>query len=141
MLDSEEIIRPDPIPKIDSVFFWQALEDEVLMAQQCGDCSIFLHPPRPMCPNCNSLNQQKVPLSGRGRLYSWCMPQHPKIPMFHYPLITALIDLEEGIRILSNLIECDTNQITTGMALEVCFAPTKGGKKVHQFRPLCADVG
>ena len=140
MTDKRKVTRPDPVPTADSVFFWEALEREELMAQQCGDCSAYLHPPRPMCPKCNSLNQKHVHLSGRGTLYSWCLPQHPRVAFFQYPLVTALIDLEEGIRILSNLVDCDASEIEQGMAVEVCFTPTKGGKRIHQFRPVGDDT-
>lgn len=128
-------LRPDPVTTQDSLFFWQALERGELQAQQCQGCQHFMHPPRPMCPKCNSLDIKPHKLSGKGRVYSWCLPQHPRLPVFEYPLVVALIELEEGIRLLSNVVECDIDTITSNMPVEVCFAPTVGGKTIHQFKP------
>jgi uncharacterized protein len=139
MSKQQDILRPDPVPTPDSQFFWDAAEREELMGQQCNDCGAYLHPPRPMCPHCNSLKQNHVKLSGRGTVYSCRMPRHPQIPIFEYPLVTALIDLEEGIRLLSNVVGCDVYAVQAGMAVEVDFAPTSGGKKVPVFKPLEAS--
>ena len=56
--------------------------------------------------------------------------------MFDYPLVVALIDLEEGIRLLSNLCDIEPDAVETGMQVEVFFVPTVGGKAVPQFRPV-----
>lgn len=88
-----------------------------------------------MCPACQSVEWEAVPLSGKGTVYSWMLPVHPKLPMFEYPLVCVLVDLEEGIRLFSNLYECDAEDIRTGMAVEVFFVPTAGDKKVPVFRP------
>jgi uncharacterized OB-fold protein len=136
MNDAKPVTRPDPIPTDDSLFFWEAAARGELMGQQCGNCGTYLHPPRPMCPHCHSLNQRHVPLCGRGSVYSWCLPRHPQVPAFDYPLVTALIDLDEGIRLLSNIVGCDPQQVANGMPVQVCFAPTAGGQAVPQFRPV-----
>ncbi len=61
------------------------------------------------------------------------------MPMFEYPLICVLVDLEEGIRIFSNLYECQPADVATGMQVEVFFMPTKNGKAVPVFRPIQRD--
>ena len=127
--------RPDPVPTPDSAFFWEAAERGELLGQQCGDCGAFLHPPRPMCPHCHSLKQTHVALSGRGRVYSAVIPRHPTVPVFEYPLVTALIDLEEGIRLLSNVVGCEPEAVKPGMEVAVDFEATRGGKAVPVFRP------
>lgn len=132
-------MRPDPIPSSANQFFWDALNRGELQIQQCTQCQTLLHPPRPMCPHCHSLEHNHITVDGKAVLYSWCLPRHPQIPMFEYPLITALVDLSGGVRLLSNLIECETSDLKAGMALEVCFVKTIGGKTIHQFRPLQSD--
>ncbi|NIB38011.1 hypothetical protein HBA55_00360 [Pseudomaricurvus alkylphenolicus] len=127
--------RPDPMYTAESAFFWEAAERGELMAQQCQGCQQYLHPPRPMCPECLSMDLQPTQLSGRGKVYSVCSPQYPQIPAFDYPLLTALIDLEEGIRLLSNLVDVELESVQPGMPVEVCFAATVGGRAVPQFRP------
>ena len=62
-------------------------------------------------------------------------PVHPMIPMFDYPLTCVLVELEEGIRIFSNLQECDPDEVKIGMPVEVFFVPTAGDKAVPVFRP------
>ena len=56
--------------------------------------------------------------------------------MFEYPLICVLVDLEEGIRIFSNLYECEPEEVENGMPVEVFFLPTKNDKKIPVFRPI-----
>ena len=127
--------RPQPIPSRNSAFFWEGAARGEFLGQRCGDCQRFRHPPRPMCPHCQSVEQEVVPLSGRGVVYSWMLPVHPQLPMFDYPLICVLVDLEEGIRLFSNLYECEPDQVETGMAVEVFFAKTQGDQAVPVFRP------
>ncbi len=135
MSEEKVATRLDPMPTPDSQFFWDAAEKEIFMGQRCAGCKTYLHPPRPMCPKCNSLDQEHVELSGKGTVYSWVMPQHPKVPVFDYPLVTALIDLDEGTRFLSNIVGCTPEEVSVGMRVVVTFEPTAGGKKVPVFKP------
>jgi uncharacterized protein len=127
--------RPDPIVTEDNAVFWDAAADRRLVAQRCGDCGVLRHPPRPMCPHCHSLAIDVAELSGRGTLYSYAVLHHPRHPAFDYPLLTALVELDEGIRVVSNLIDIDAADIRIDMALQVAFAPTAGGRQVPVFRP------
>ena len=127
--------RPQPLPGRDSAFFWAGAERGELMGQRCASCKLFRHPPRPMCPNCQSLEREEVRLSGRGTIHAFIHPVHPMIPMFDYPLTCVLVDLEEGIRIFSNLYECEKEDVRIGMPVEVFFVPTAGDKQVPVFRP------
>ena len=127
--------RPAPIATRNSEFFWEGAAHGVLLAQRCSGCGRFRHPPRPLCPHCHGLAWEATPLCGRGRVHAWVVPVHPPLPMFPDPLIVALVDLEEGIRMLSNLCEVAAREVATGMAVEVCFAPTARGRAVPQFRP------
>jgi hypothetical protein len=87
-----------------------------------------------MCPHCHSLEFEVVTLSGRGSLYSYAILRHPQHPAFDYPVIAALVDLDEGIRLVSNLSRVDPERIEIGMALEVTFEPTEDGGAVPVFR-------
>lgn len=127
--------RPQPLPSRDSLPFWEAAARGELLGQRCAECKLFRHPPRPMCPACQSVKTEWVPLSGRGRVAAWMLPVHPRIPLFDYPLVCVLVDLEEGIRIFSNLDDCAPDQVENGMAVEVFFVPTAGDQQVPVFRP------
>src|SRR5712692_2596715 len=127
--------RPPPIVTADSAGFWEAAAEQRLVAQRCGDCGRLRHPPRPMCPQCNSLSIELVELSGRGALYSYSVLHHPQHPAFEYPVLAALVDLEEGVRIVSNLTDVDPANIRIGMPLEVDFEAREGGTAIPVFRP------
>src|SRR5262245_29855983 len=124
--------RPDPIVSRDSAFFWEGAARGELVAQACAACGALRHPPRPMCPRCHALERREVRLSGRGRVYSWIVPRHPAPYGFAEPPVVALVELEEGIRIVSNVVGVAPGE---GLAVEVEFAPTRGGKAVPVFRP------
>jgi uncharacterized protein len=87
-----------------------------------------------MCPHCQSLDIELVTLSGRGTLYSYAVLHHPQNPAFDYPVLAALVDLDEGIRLLSELEDIDPEEIRIGMPLSAGFAPTAGGMAVPVFR-------
>ena len=128
-------MRLAPSVSPDTEFFWNGLRDRKLLIQRCTGCQTLRQPARPMCPSCNSLDWDTVEASGRGTVYSYVMPQHPPMPLMEYPYIVALIELEEGIRLVSNVVEVSPAAVRAGLAVEVCFAPTRGGRAVPVFRP------
>jgi uncharacterized OB-fold protein len=88
-----------------------------------------------MCPECHSLEQTFVDLSGEGEVYSYAILHHPQNPAFEYPVIAALIDLKEGVRVMSNLVEIDPSAVTVGMPVAVDFRPTRHEGAVPVFKP------
>jgi uncharacterized OB-fold protein len=130
--------RLGPTTTPDSAFFWDALADERLLIQRCEGCGALRHPPRPMCPRCNSLGWDTVVASGRGRVCSFVMPQHPQYPWFEYPYIVVLVDLEEGVRLVSNLSGVAPEDVQIGMPVEVRFEHFDDGLVLHQFRPAAS---
>lgn len=119
----------------DSAVFWDAAAEHRLVAQRCTGCGVLRHPPRPMCPHCQSLDFGVAELSGRGTLYSYAVLHHPQHPAFEYPVLAALVDLDEGIRLVSNIVDIDAADIEIGMRLEVTFVPTAEDRTVPVFRP------
>jgi len=127
--------RPDPVYTPDAAFFWEGAARGELLGQRCADCKRLVHPPRPMCPSCHSVKREIVKLSGRGSVYSWIIPRHPPAVGFAEAPLVVLVELEEGIRLVSNLVEVSPAAVHAGLALEVLFAPTRGGRAVPVFRP------
>ena len=80
-----------------------------------------------MCPHCGSLEVEVVELSGRGTVYSYALLHHPQHPAFEYPVVAVLVDLDEGIRLVSNLTDIDPSDVRIGMRVEVAFVDTAGG--------------
>ncbi|QHS10340.1 Zn-ribbon domain-containing OB-fold protein [Sinimarinibacterium sp. NLF-5-8] len=127
--------RIAPIVTLDAKDFWEAADREEFIGQKCGDCGEFTFPPRPMCPNCFSLNRQNVPLSGFGTVHAWTIPRHPHPFGFKESPIVAVIQLEEGIRMVSNVVGVGYDEIKNDMAVEVAFEATMNNHKVPVFKP------
>jgi uncharacterized protein len=132
--------RPAPIVTEDSAAFWDAADEGRLVAQRCAACGRLRHPPRPMCPECGSLEVEVAELSGRGVVYSYALLHHPQHPAFVYPVLAVLIDLEEGIRVVSNLVGIEPDEIRIGLPVQVEFVSTDGDHQVPVFRPVDVDA-
>ena len=95
-----------------------------------------------MCPACHSLVVEVVELSGRGTVYSYEILHHPQHPAFDYPLLVVLVDLDEGIRLVSNLTDCATDDVRIGMPVEVHFVPVgEDATTIPVFRPAAGNAG
>lgn len=127
--------RLAPSVSIDTQFFWDGIHEHRLLIQRCTECQALRHPPRPMCPGCNSLSWDTIEASGRGTVFSFVMPQHPPYPWFDYPYIVVLVDLEEGIRLVSNLCEIAPEAVTIGQPVEVFYEHFDDDLVLPQFRP------
>jgi uncharacterized protein len=130
--------RLAPAISPDTEFFWNGLRDNKLLIQRCSGCGVLRHPPRPMCPHCRSLEWEAIESSGRGTLYSYVMPHQPRFPFFDYPYVVALVELEESVRLVSNLTDIDPGDVTVGMPVAVyyrTFDGASGDLVLHQFRP------
>jgi len=130
--------RPAPVLTAENTFFWDAARAGRLVAQRCSASGELRHPPRPMCPHCGSLEWEEAELSGRGTVYSYSLLHHPQNPQFDYPVIAALVDLEEGIRLVSNLVDIDPADVAIGLAVEVRFEPTVDGGALPVFAPVAS---
>jgi hypothetical protein len=131
--------RPAPIVTEDNAGFWDAADEGRLVAQRCADCGRLRHPPRPMCPECNSLEVEATTLSGRGVVYSYAVLHHPQNPAFEYPVLAALLDLDEGVRVVSNLVGIEPDEIRIGLPVQAEFVATDGDHRVPVFRPVDVD--
>jgi len=127
--------RLAPAVTPDSKFFWEGLAEHKLLLQRCRDCNELRHPPRPMCPKCNSLSWDTHQASGRGTLHSYVLPRHPPWPWFEGTYVVALVDLEEGLRLVSNLSGVEPADLVNDMPLEVFYEKFDDGLVLHQFRP------
>ena len=104
-----------------------------LLLRTCRACERVCHPPLPMCPHCQSLDWQQRPASGRARLHSWLVSIRPD-QQGDAPRVVIVVDLEEGVRLVSNLVDAPVSAPHEGMALALCFR-TEGDMILPQFRP------
>src|SRR5699024_9342005 len=98
-----EALRPRPALNMDNAFYFDALKEGRLVAQQCGDCAEFRHPPVPCCPRCQSFDWRDCELSGTGELVTYTVLHHPVMPPFEVGYIVGLVEFAEGVRIVMNL--------------------------------------
>jgi uncharacterized OB-fold protein len=110
----------------DTRFFWDGAREGRLLIQRCKDCATLRHPPGPMCPACQSLEWDTVQSSGKGTVYSFVVMHHPQIPPFEYPNTVLLVELEEGTRLVSQLVDSSAAEIDIGTPVEVVFREEDG---------------
>jgi uncharacterized protein len=125
-------VRP-PTVSFDDQMFWDGVGQGRLLMPKCSHCGRLQHPPSPMCPNCGSLEWDAQEMSGRGTVHSWIVSQHPTDPD-DQPRIVALVALDEGMRLVSNLAEVQPADVTNDMPVEVAFMDVDG-VRLAQFRP------
>jgi len=136
--EEEKPPRPKPPRNQDNAFFWEGVDRGELLIQHCTSCGKLRHPPRPMCPNCQSLEWDTVTASGKGEVFSFIIPHYPQVPFFEYPYVVAVIALEEGTRLISNVIDIDPGDVTVGMPVEVRFVNVDGELTLPLFAPVSA---
>ncbi len=133
--------RPRPAISPDTAFFWEGAARGELLIQRCTACGTLRHPPRPMCGECGSLDWNTLKASGRGTVYSFVVYHHPPVPAFDIPYVVALIELEEGTRLVSNVVGIPTDAVRIGMPVEVSFETVDDDLILPMFRPVTTPGG
>lgn len=131
-------LRPRPAINRDNEFFFEGTAERKLLIQRCSSCGQLRHPPGPMCPDCHSLDWDTVEASGRGTVHSYVVNHYPQVPAFDYPLLVALIDLEEGTRFVSNLVGIEPADVQIGMPVAVQWLDAGEGLTLPVFAPVQA---
>ncbi len=126
--------RPRPPLGHDNKWWWDAVNGGELPIQRCKACGVLRHPPRPMCGKCGSTQWDSVASSGKGTVYSFVVVHHPQFPGFDYPVVAAVIDLEEGTRVVSNVIGVDPADVRVGMPVKLSIEAVDDGLKLPLFR-------
>jgi 3-oxo-4,17-pregnadiene-20-carboxyl-CoA hydratase alpha subunit len=127
--------RPRPATSKDTEFFWEGAARGELLIQRCSSCGTLRHPPRPACGACRSFDWDTVRASGRGEVYSHVTVHHPVVPPFEAPYDVALIQLDEGVRLVSNVIGVAPEDVRIGMPVEVVFQGVDEELTLPLFRP------
>jgi uncharacterized protein len=117
--------------------FWDAAKAGQLMIAKCGSCGKVHYYPRPMCPHCWSEGVTLIPASGKGTLYTWSTVFMNDLPPFKemLPYVAAQVDLEEGVRVTTNIIDYDPKDLAIGMPVTLAFRELNGQISVAVFRP------
>jgi uncharacterized OB-fold protein len=123
VLYNKEHPIPAPTMDPDNQAFWEGVREEKLVFQRCKGCGSWCHPPRPMCPKCRSVDKEWSPSSGKGKVHSWVTYQASPHPGFKAPYSVVLVELDEGVRVISNLVDVKPEEIVMGLPVEVIFEP------------------
>jgi uncharacterized OB-fold protein len=130
---------PAPVPEIapETAAFWAATLTGTLLLQRCEGCGKACYYPRFVCPHCHSTNLIDFEASGRGTIYSYTVTtrgilEYAKAGAY----VLAMIELDEGPKMVSNLVDCDPAELAIGQRVEVVFADTGGGGALPRFRPM-----
>jgi uncharacterized OB-fold protein len=91
-----------------------------------------------MCPSCRSLEWDTVVSTGRGVVYSFVVPHHPQVPAFEYPYVVGLVELEEGTRLVSNVVGVEPAEVYVSMPVAVEFVAVDDELTLPQFRATAA---
>lgn len=131
--------RTAPVIGLDNQFWWDGAAIAELRIQECADCGRLRHPPGPMCPACHSLNWHHRRASGRGTVHSYTV-HHARFADLPNPYLVALIDLEEGVRVVSNLVDIEPAAVCIGLPVEVVFRHSGGAQTIPLFRPAATGA-
>jgi uncharacterized protein len=117
-------VLPEAMP------FWEAAKDGRLLVKRCADCGETHYYPRDICPHCLSANTEWVESNGKGTIYSCCTMGKEEA---RYTL--AYVTLDEGVTMLTNIVDCDPAALAIGQRVQVVFKPSDGGYPVPMFTP------
>ena len=127
--------RPLPRPTELSEPFWAGCREGVLRVQRCEDCGHLVFVPRPMCPSCQHTELTWVDSAGQGRVYSFTVVHRAPSPSFEVPYVVAIIELEEGWHMLSNIVDCPVDEVRVDMPVQVTFREMSEEITLPYFHP------
>lgn len=130
---------PNPAPYIapEMKGFWAATAEGRLTMPKCDDCSLYVWYPRPFCPACGSTNVTWTDVSGKGTVYTFTIVHRSGVPGYREagPYVIAYVELEEGVKVMTNIVGIDPEQVTVGMPVSVVFNDTEQGNALFRFQP------
>jgi len=132
--------RPLPVPTPETRHFWEGTRVGELRLQRCGACQHRYFPPRPFCPDCGHREVEVFPASGRATLHSYVIHERP-MPGFEPPYAIAVVALEEGPRMMTNIVGCPQTPeaLVLDMPLRVTFDAVSEEISLPLFEPAPAE--
>ncbi len=130
--------KPLPVADPDSAPYWEGCRRHEVLLQRCAACARFRFPPGGACPACGSAEAEWVRASGKGKIYSWVVVVRPipaEVFAAHVPYVVALVELEEGVRLATNLVDCAPEAVSGEMPVEVVFEAVSAEVTLPMFRP------
>jgi len=133
-----EYRKPIPVPSDESKPYWAGLKEHKLMMPRCDDCGKYWFPPTQFCAHCSSRNWKWTETSGRGKVFSFVVYHRVYHPGFadEVPYAVAVIALDEGPRMLSNVTGIPVEKIVCDMPVEIEYVDITDDATIPKFRPV-----
>ncbi|MFB8268296.1 bifunctional MaoC family dehydratase N-terminal/OB-fold nucleic acid binding domain-containing protein [Streptomyces sp. NPDC055955] len=131
----QQVRRPRPVVNRDNAGFWDGVREHRLLIQRCEACGTLRFPWLPGCGACASQNWSTVEASGEGTVFSYVVMHHPSFPAFDPPYAVGLIELAEGVRIISNVVGVPYDKVRIGMPVRLEFLRVDEELELPVFRP------
>ncbi len=133
----EELHKPLPVPTPITRPFWEALAAGKVCIQRCDDCGAWVFYPRIRCACCLSDKLRWHEVSGEGTLYTFTIARQPTAPHFadETPQLLAVVELDEGVRVTTNLINVEEGEIRVGMRVKPCFDRVSEEVTLLKYQP------
>jgi uncharacterized OB-fold protein len=127
-----DVLRPAVSP--DTAFFWEGTARHELRIQRCGGCGTLRHPPGPMCQVCGFARPEYDVAAGTGEVYSYVVHHHPPVPGRALPIVIALVQLTEGVRMVGELLDISAERARIGLPVRVTFVEVDGELTLPAWR-------
>ena len=128
-----------PLPSVvgETKPYWDSCKRGDLVIQKCDDCGEYQFYPRGICSNCLSNNIQWVKSTGKGTVWTYTVTYQNRTLGFaqDVPYILALVELDEGVKMFTNIVECEPSNVQIGMSVEVTFVQANNQISVPYFKP------
>jgi uncharacterized OB-fold protein len=131
-----------PTPDETTSIYWEATAQQRLLIKHCQTCGRSHFYPRPFCPHCWSNDVEWLEASGRANLYTYSIVYSNSLAPFssQVPYVAAIVELEENVRMITNVVDCPFEELELGMALEVTFRKVEDFA-IPEFRPAADEGG
>ena len=126
---------PAPQVNVETKPFWDATTQGKLLIPRCNACSTLIWYPRQFCPECGSFDVSWIEASGKGTIYSFAVNRRGQGDYRDLVYVLAYVELAEGPRMLTNIVDCDPDRLQVGQPVEVVFHDTGAGAALPRFRP------
>jgi uncharacterized OB-fold protein len=137
MTSPTAVPKPRPQPTPVSQPFWDALREERVALQRCDDCGRWVYYPRSRCPSCLSARLSWTDVDGFGTVYTFTVAEQATAPPFadEVPQLLAIVELAEGVRVSTTLVDVDAGAITVGMPVAPVFDHGDDGITLLRYKP------
>jgi uncharacterized protein len=126
-----------PVVSVETAEFWAATAEGRLLLKRCDACGTVIWYPRSLCPDCHSTDTSWFEASGQGAVYSYTVNHRGDGPWKEAaPFVIAYVELDEGPRVMTNIVDCDPATVSVGQRVAAVWDDTGQGNALLRFRPL-----